>query len=118
MARITPNADATFLLLARQIPPTQPARAGRANGQTSLIKRENECQLHIVLFCITFLGWLFSPDHWVVFDGFWMILKLLRFGCDTFLDGDFFHSNDLSVGDKVLFEISFRKDRPKAQKVA
>ena len=46
MARITPNADATFLLLARQIPPTQPARAGRANGQTSLIKRENECQLH------------------------------------------------------------------------
>ena len=54
----------------------------------------------------------------MVFDGFWMILKLLRFGCDTVLDGDFFHSNDLSVGDKVLFEISFRKDRPKAQKVA
>eukprot|EP00434_Breviolum_minutum_P029939 symbB.v1.2.026473.t1/scaffold2649.1/size74057/5 len=39
------------------------------------------------------------------------------FGRDTVLHGDFFHSNGLSVGDKVLFEISFTKDRPQAQKV-
>jgi len=50
-------------------------------------------------------------------DGFY-VLKLVRFGRDTVLHGDFFHSNGLSVGDKVLFEISFTKDRPQAQKVA